>query len=332
MIKLESYITIDGDSGQSVFPFCNTVEIVSTWENFTDTAKLIMPAKIRYKNAEGNFIDPILTGENSLWKRGDEVNIRLGYDGTLDHRFSGYLTRIHPKRPLEFECQDKMWTLKQVTIPKYTKTVTLKQLLTDILPSDIEFQAEDITLGKFRITKATVVEVLNYIKKTYGLSAYFQDGVLYAGFAYKLGSQIDSQNIYEFTRYVNIIDDSKLDYIREDDINLKVTAISIQNDNTKKEVTVGDDLGEQRMIYAYNVDTATLTKLANEALEKYKYEGYRGSFTTFLQPYVKHGQAVKLVDNEIPERTGTYLVRQVTTRAGMEGGRQEIFLDRKISG
>lgn len=326
MIRLSSNITI----GTAVFDFVNSVEIVSTWENFTDTAKIIVPAKIRYYK-DGRYVNPILTGDNALWKRGDQVEINLGYDDTNDHRFSGFVTRFHPKRPLEFECQDKMWTLKQVNIPKYTKTVTLKQLLTDILPAGIDFQADDIYLGKFRITKATVVEVLNYIKKAYGLSAYFQDGKLYTGFAYKLGSQIDSQNIYEFTRYSNIIDDSNLDYIREDDINLRVTAVSIQDDNTKKEVTVGDDLGEQRTIYAYNVDTTTLTKLANEALEKFKYEGYRGSFTTFLQPYVKHGQAVKLVDPEIPERTGTYLVRQVTTKFGMDGGRQEIFLDRRIS-
>lgn len=76
---------------------------------------------------------------------------------------------------------------------------------------------------------------------------------------------------------------------------------------------------------------ADLLKLATEALEKLKYEGFRGSFTTFLQPMVRHGMAVKLIDPLIPDRNGVYLVRQVITRFGMEGGRQEITLDRKIA-
>lgn len=328
MLRLSSNIQI-GDIIDP-FNFVHSVEIVSTWENFTDTAKIVIPGKLRMKK-DGIYQDVITAGEGALWKRGDEVNIQLGYDDVLDTRFQGYITRIYPRRPIEFECQDKMFLLKQVNIPKYTKTVGLKQLMTDILPSDITFTADDINLGKFRITKASVVEVLNYIKKTYGLSAYFQDDVLHVGFAYKLGSEIDSENIYEFEFYKNIIDDGNLDYVREDDINLKVTAVSIQSDNTKKEVTVGDDLGEQRTIYAYNVDTATLTQLANEALEKFKYEGFRGSFTTFLQPHIKHGQGVKLIDPVLPDRNGVYLVKQVITKFGMEGGRQEIFLDRKIS-
>jgi hypothetical protein len=83
-------------------------------------------------------------------------------------------------------------------------------------------------------------------------------------------------------------------------------------------------------MYFYNISQATLKQLANEALEKLKYEGFRGSFTTFLQPWVKHGDAIKLIDSRIPDRNGVYLVRQVVANFSMAGGRQEITLDRKI--
>lgn len=328
MIRLTCRLEI----GDYTFPFVNEVEITSSWENFTDTCSIKVPRRTRIKK-DGLYTDFITAGSNPPWKRGDTVKIYAGYDDNNDLRFEGQLMRIAPRIPLEFSAEDNMIILKQKVIQKYNKpSVTIRQILTDILPAGIEFDTEDITIGKFKIEKATVAEVLKYFKTRFGLSSYFQDGQLYVGFAYKVSSfdEIASDDIVEFEFQKNIIDDSNLDYLRDDDVKLKVTAISIISDNTRKEVEVGDPDGDIRTLHFYNLDTTELTKLANEALEKLKYEGFRGSFTTFLQPMVKHGQAVKLIDPLIPDRNGVYLVKQVVTRFGMEGGRQEIFLDRKI--
>ncbi len=328
MIRLNANIVL----GNYEFDFCNQVEIRSSWEQLTDTATIIMPKKLRLKK-DGSYSENITVGVDALWKRGDVVQINLGYEGILDRRFDGFITGIQTKLPPEFTCQDAMWQLKQVNIPKYTKTVKLKQLLTDIMPSGYTFVADDIDLGKFRITRATIAEVLDYIRRTYGLSAYFRDRVLYVGFAYQLGrtTELNEDNIIEFEFYKNIIDDSSLSYLRDDDTSIMVTAVNVLPNNTRTEIKVGDSFGDQRTMYFYNVSSDTLQKLATEALEKLKYEGFRGSFTTFLQPYVKHGDAVRLVDPLLPDRNGVYLVRQVVTTAGVNGGRQEIFLDRKIS-
>lgn len=328
MIRLSSNILI----GDYRFDFVNNVEIISTWEQLTDTARITVPKNLRLKK-DGSFSENITVGVDALWKRGDPVEINLGYDNILDKRFQGFITGIQTKLPPEFVCQDAMWQLKQVNIPKYTKKVRLRELLTDILPSTFTFVADDVDLGKFRITRATIAEVLDYIKRTYGLSAYFKDGVLYVGFAYQLGrtTEIDESNITEFEFYKNIIDDSQLSYLRDDDVSLQVTAVNVHSDNTRTEIKVGDSFGDQRTLYFYNIDAATLQHLATEALEKLKYEGFRGSFTTFLQPFVKHGDAIRLVDPKIPDRNGIYLVRQVVTTFGMQGGRQEITLDRKIN-
>ena len=328
MIRLSSNIGL----GNFSFDFVHSVEITSSWETLTDTAKIIIPKKLRLKK-DGGFSGNITVGDSGLWRRGDTVTIDLGYNNILDRRFTGFITGIHTKLPPEFICQDAMWQLKQVNIPKYTKTVGLRQLLTDILPSQYTFVADNVNLGKFRITRATIVEVLDYIKRKYGLSAYFRSGVLYVGFAYQLGvnTEIDQDRIVEFEFYKNIIDDSGLDYLRDDDVSIQVTAVNVHPDNTRTEIKVGDSFGDQRTLYFYNITNSDLTRLANEALEKLKYEGFRGSFTTFIQPKVEHGDAVRLKDPDIPDRNGVYLVRQVVTRAGVDGGRQEITLDRKIA-
>ena len=329
MLKLTSNINI----GDYNFTFCNNVEVVSSWENLTDTARLVIPKNIRVKK-DGIFTDAITSGSDAIWTRGDSVEISLGYDNVNAAVFYGVLTKISPKLPIEFECEDKMFILKQTTIPKLSETsVTLSSLMAAIVPATINYETENITIGKFVIENASVAEVLNYLRKKFGIQSYFQDDILYVGFAYRTSTinDIATGDLKEFEFQKNIIDDSNLDYIRDDDVNLKVTAINILPNNTRTSKTVGNTLGEQRTLFFYNVTDAELTSLANEALTKYKYEGFRGSFTTFLQPTVKHGQAVRVIDPIIPDRNGVYLVRQVVTRFGINGGRQEITLDRKIA-
>jgi len=335
MLRLSSHIEL----GNYKFDFVNSVEITSTWENITDTCTLKIPKKVRIEK-DGFFTEAITAGPDALWKRNDPVKIYLGYDDNNDLRFDGVLTHITPRLPLEFKCEDKMFLLKQQIVEKYSKpSVTLRQMLTDILPIDpttgkqYAFDCEDISLGKFIIEKCTVVELFDYLKKTpFGLSSYFQDGLLYVGFAYKLSniSQVVGP-LAEFEFQRNVIDDANLDYIRDDDVRLKVRVVNRNAQNKIKEYFFGDLVsGELRTIHTYNLAEDDINKIGNEALQKYKYEGFRGSFTTFLQPYVKHGQAIRLVDNRVPDRTGVYLARQVVTTFGMDGGRQEITLDRKI--
>lgn len=327
MIRLTSSIVL----GDYLFDFVNEVEITSTWEKLTDTARITIPRNLRLKK-DGTYSENVAAGVDALWRRGNPVEIHLGYDGFNDKRFSGYITSINPKLPPEFACEDSMWQLKQVNVPTYTKTVGLRQLLTDILPPSYSFVADDIDLGKFRITRATIAEVLDYIRRRYGLSAYFRDNVLYVGFAYQLGrnTTVDTTSLAVFDFQKNIINSDNLSYLRDDDVSIQVTAVNVLPNNTRTEIKVGDAFGDQRTLYFYNLSDATVRQLATEALEKLKYEGFRGSFTTFLQPWVKHGDAIKLVDNKIPDRNGVYLVRQVVTTFGMGGGRQEITLDRKI--
>ena len=331
MLRLSSDITI----GNANFNFVNDVEVVSSWENLTDTARIVLPNNIRPKDKEGELSYDITAGDQSLWKRGQAVEINLGYDDNNTNVFSGVITKISPRKPLEFLCEDKMFILKQTTIDKFSEIgVTLKSLLSAIMPTTIGYETEDIKLGKFIISKASIAEVLDYLRKKFGLFSYFiPNGKLYVGFAYRTASldEISTGKIIEFEFQKNIIDDSQLEYTRQDDINLKVTAINILPNNTRKSITVGDSLGENRVLHFYDVTDNELKKLATEALEKLKYEGFLGSFLTFLQPTVRQGNAIKMIDPTIPDRNGVYLVRRVVTRFGMSGGRQEITLDRKIS-
>jgi len=177
----------------------------------------------------------------------------------------------------------------------------------------------------------------------------------------------ESSDVYlEFQN--NIISD-KLEYNRIDDVNMGAVAFSYDSKEvggktnksngktqTKKEryeVFVGfqngkfiskvlqngtapkdaakNFEGETKTFYFWNKkSTDELIQAATSQLRKFAYEGWRGSFETFGLPRVKHGDKLSLKDNVLPERTGKYFVRAVTTTFGIGGFRQMVDLDIRI--
>lgn len=303
--------------GDYQFNYVNQAEVESTWELLTDTCEITVPRKLSFDGKA------IVQGE-SLFKRGDQVTVKSGYDGVLNTLFTGYVSAIKPGTNLIFMCEDAMWKLKQQTITRSYKEVTLKQLLADICP--IGFEVPDVNLGQFRISHATPAQVLEELRKTYGLQSFVRDGVLYSGLAYWPSDQQSSVFRYQY----NIIDDD-LEYQRIDDVQIKVRAVSMLEDNTKLEVEVGDPDGDLRTLTFYNLNEADLKETAEREAERLRYEGYRGSFETFGEPFVRHGDIAIIQDPTYPDREGSYLIKKVVYSTGVSGYRQNIFLDRKIS-
>lgn len=115
------------ESGDDVFlriNFVNNVEIESSFKNQTKTAKITLPRKMDFGGLN------IITGSNPIFGRGDRVIIKLGYvyvdenstpeniivTNTLKEVFRGYITTVGMETPLEIECEDMMFALKQVRV------------------------------------------------------------------------------------------------------------------------------------------------------------------------------------------------------------------------
>lgn len=303
--------------GDFQFDFLNELEIVSSWNTLTDTAMLKIPRKIKRGG------ETLVVGSNNLFKRGDKVEIMLGYYPESSHAFTGYVSAILPESPLVLKLEDSAYLFKQNAITTSYKDTTLKKLLSDLCP--IRFVSVDANLGAFRISNANFAQVLAELKKTYGLVSWVRDEVLYCGLAYFP----DTSRKHKLIVQRDVIENS-LEYMREDDVKIKVKAISIFGDNTKIEVEVGDPQGAQRTLTYYGLNESDLRATAERELPKLLYEGYRGSLTTFGAPMIKHGDTVELVDIKLPERSGEYLVDNVVTTQGMSGYRQKIELGAKV--
>lgn len=322
MLVLVSEITIEGDKTWK-FNSLNSCTIVEDTSTLTDTCELLLPKKTSWQGAD-NFRLPI--------KRGDKITVKLGYDGVLKTRFTGYIRTIDAKKPIKITCEDGMFMLKTAEVKKkgYAK-VTLKQLITDLLAgTGVEFQLidDDIVLGPYRITKNTVAEELNEIKKEFGLRAYFRtiddDTKLYVGFTYPLNSRKREDFIYG----KNIITEDFVYRIAED-VKIKVKAISIDSKNKRIELTTGDKDGELFTVYKYNVGKDELKRFADSELIRFKTTGFKGGFETFGEPMVSKCDIAYIEASD--SNKGSFLIKKNEVNFGMNGYRQKIELGQPLN-
>lgn len=353
MLRLYTNIVINGSGGDLELNYVHEASTNESWENLTDYFKLVFPRNL---NKDGRNI---FTGESALFKKGDEVTVKHGYYPNLNLIFKGYISDIGAKIPLEIKCEDEMYLLKNTNIIFPTQrtvitssvsktgrtkrlkkprvivdTYSLDDLLDSILPDYIKYECLDMQLAKRAYTNVSVSRILEDLRSTYGLYSYFRlnennESVLHVGFA----SDASTGNTVEFEFENNIIDDSSLTYQVEDDVYYKVVVKLMNENNEVTEYTYGDTDGSQRTFHLYwdsSKPKPDVEKFGKEQLAKLKYTGYKGSFTTFGEPYVTNGDIVKLTSKKMPERNGNYLVKGVKRTWGIEGSRQEIEIEAKV--
>jgi hypothetical protein len=317
MIRLTSNIKI----GTYTFRGVVSVNVESSWDTFTDTCKITLPRRVSWKGKA------LATGSNPLIKKGDQVSVSLGYDDKNTPIFEGYVTSVSSKIPVEITCEDKMWKLKQSTFTNSYKTVTLKKLLQDMLLGDIQFEAPTVELGPFRVSKASPAQVLDELRNTYFLKSFFRAGKLYVGLAY--WASLQKTHKIRFDLHVPE-DGNNLEFVRKEDIKIKLVIIVISKDNSKNEFQYGDKEGEERTLYYFNITKAQADEYAKKEEERLRYDGYRGSLTIFGQPTFFHGDVADITDPVYPERDGKYLVKAVSTSYGTDGFRQTLELDTRV--
>lgn len=330
MLKLSSKITIGGELPKPIiFDFVNEIETDESYENLTDTAKITIPNNISF---EGK---PIAIGTEALFKRDMSIKIECGYDDTLKTVFEGFISHVHLSLPIVLECDDRMWLQKKHTLPnKSYSSVSLATLLKYIIPSSTNYTTNGFlfeNLGKIRISNnATTAMVLDMLRKTYQVYSFFRSGKLYVGLPF----QVSLQKLKTFGFEKNIIDDKSLEWMDSEEVKIKVKGVSVHSDNTKVEYYYPskDTEGQQITLSISNINLEDLKGYVKRHYDSFQYSGYKGSFTTFGEPFVNHGDKIQFTGNKLPERNeGVYLVRSVKRSFGQNGYRQIIELANKIT-
>ena len=324
MLKLCSEITIEGDKTWlfNAVADCNIVEDVST---LTDTCEIQLPKKIKWQEAVAKNGKPPI-------KRGDKITIKLGYDGDLQTRFTGFIRSVDAKVPITIKCEDGMFVLKSHKVkPKAFKNASLHEIVSYLLEgTSIQFQLMDknIKVGNWRLTKTHASEELQELKEKMMLSSYFRringESILYIGLSYPL----DNRKKVKFMHGKNIIDEN-FEYRDKEDIRVRCEAQSFNAKNKKVTYEYGDKDGDVIKIRMDGLTENELKKYAIEAVERYKQSGFKGSFETFGQPEVSKCDMVEIHASD--GNSGVYLVKKLEIEFGTNGYRQKIELGQPLT-
>ena len=317
MYRLTAKIEITGDK-KWLFDKVTEVEITLDTEQLTDTCKITLPKRIKWDGASDIPV-----------RRGDAVKVWLGYDDALQMVFAGYIRDVGLKTPVVLMCEDEMFKLKQKpTVKKAYKSVTIKTLLKDQgIGYKLNVMGEQ-SLGQYRVTADTVASLLGHLQEN-GIRSFFRyeddQPVLYCGVLFdKIGTSTQV-----FATGVNIINDQSLEQQKADNIRLRVKAISLQPNNKKIKVEVGDADGEHRTLHTYNKTEKELKAWAEQEIKRLKVDGLTGTFTTFGYKIVDKLDNVGIkIDGK---KMGIYQVKKNVIKYGTNGYRQEITLGYRVA-
>lgn len=316
-------IRIKNEAGKIMFfDYVVEGEIISTWQELTNTAKFTLPRKVSQLN------DKI----TELIQVGNEVVIRLGHDGDFVEEFKGYVTDIGGKIPVEIQCQDLMWKLKQTEASESFRKTKLETVLKKILPSAVQFEADNMDLGDLRLSKVSVASVLEKLKEQYGIVSFVRQGKLIVGTPYNESWRGNDAYKVHYHFQKNIIDND-LTFKNKKDVKVKIECISIQSNGTVQKFVYPNKEaeGELHTLHANNnLSQSELKKFAEEQYNKFLYTGFRGTFLTFGSPYCDHGYIAELEDDFYPEKKGAYLIDKVAVRFGRNGYKRELTLGGKV--
>lgn len=262
---------------------------------------------------------------------GDPVTIEAGYyrEDVFDmqREFTGFIREIESDIPLVIHCDDETYPLRQNCLIKSYREVTLKQVLTYIIPKTMVFECPDVNLGRFHIDNESSFQVLQRIKNDYGLYSRLQKGVLKVN----LRDIVNSSDIKDVHTYVinpvttagSLVKKNELKFKRKEDYKLLVRATSVLTNGKKISVEVGNKDKEASVLqYTFpgKYTEKQLRDLASGIYNKRCYNGYTGSITGFGVPHTHAGDALKIEDKVEKEREGKYLIEKVDITYDESGG------------
>lgn len=287
----------------------NQFEIDENILEMSNTAKITIPRN--YGKLKGKAILEQI-------KAGDKVTLEAGYDNVFNREFTGYIREIESDIPLIIHCDDETYPLRQTNFIKSYQSATLKQILTDIIPSTMTFECPDVNIGKYQIDNASAFAVMQDLMKTYGLYSRLQDGKINVGLAYDFGDKTTT-HIYTINSpadrpFTTNVKKNDLKFKRKEDFKVRYKAISNNPNGKKTTVIVGNkekEASERTLNFAGPLTESQLRERALAVMAKTVYDGYTGDITGFGLPLTHAGDSLDIRDALEPERAGRYLIEKV---------------------
>ena len=270
------------------FSQANSCKVVSSLFSLTDTCTITLGRKRKWK-------DENVTDLTEIIKRGDAIEVKLGYGDAIETVFKGYLTAVKTGTPVTIECENEAWKLKQMPIAnKDYESLAMADFVSEFL-SSYKVVSADVNFGEVRINgENTVAGVLDYFMKNYPVRFFFRGDTFYATLAHTLLMQDGAIETHKFKWGRNVVKDN-LKYTLAEDVKVQIVCKVILQDNTKlewKEPQDATDAGIRTFLVPGAKNLDDLKRYAQDMLKTFKVDQMEGTFTAFAEPSVKKGDIV----------------------------------------
>ncbi|ASZ11099.1 hypothetical protein KTO58_19740 [Chitinophaga pendula] len=303
-----------------------SIEIHKSVDLLADTAQIVLP---------GTAYNRVLSELENTFRRGQPVSIYLGYDDQLRQEFSGYVQSIATDDgSIKLNLEDEIYVTRVAVADKEFKNVYIKQVLeylTDSIKTSLGIDIQincthTLRYDKFVISKATAFDVLKKLQEEAKANVYMKGNVLHFHLPYE---ELFGKQYYDFAHN---IEKAELSFKQAADRRFEVEVEGITRNGKNVKVIVGTTGGDKRSIKIYGVsDPDTLRKRGEAELKTLVYDGYEGSITTWLLPYVEPAWAASIHDSDYEYKTGWYYVTAVTTTFSEAGAVRAVQLGIKLS-
>ena len=284
-------------------------------KNLADIATIVLP------EADMNKILRV----QEFISRGDEVQIRLGYDANLRTEFIGFVKEITTNdSSLQILCEDALFLFRKGVPNKELKPTTVKKIAQYLVTSiDSSFKVVsdyDLPYDKFTIYQATGLDVLAKLQEETGADIFFdmKNKELHIHPAYtRKGGEADYSMQHN-------IENSSLEYKSAEDRKVEVTIESVGLDGKTTSKTVGQTGGEKITKKVGRISANAIKIIADTEYKNKMSPGYEGSFDAWLIPYIEPSFTVGIYDKDYPYKDGRYYAESVTTNFSESGGKRTI--------
>ena len=331
---MDFYPHSDITIGSFRFSGVHEVRITRSMHSIQGTATIVLPGKVVVQKGKMNADGTVEVKKDgakdanagTLIKAGDEVHIKLGWNGELHEEFAGVVRRVGRGMPVEIECESYAWLMrKRVNLSGVLTSTTAKALLEmavgardvkgkpiaqPLTPVKVVSQV-DIPLSGLELTNVNGVQLVDYLKRVTdnNVVIFFKDpSTLWCGLpytAYANGSDPLGAGEVGYRPGWNCVRDGDL---RERVVNEPVqvyyggkyaTSAAVWTKSKKK-------TAERKVrMMLNNIPQATaLQQLADEKEWRLNYGGYEGRVNGFLQPFCAPGYTAKIVNSLYPEMDG----------------------------
>ncbi len=327
LFVLHSDIKINSTkNGAIAFNGVNDLRIKRSITSYVDTCVIKLPTTARLVSNDTLTVESV-----KAFNAGDKITVRLGYNNEFEKEFEGFISKVGYATPVEVECEGYSYLLKKKNINTSWKKTTLREVCEHITAGTgikLSPAIPQMALTNYKVHNATATKVLDNLIEQFKLVAYFVFDELYVGLEETNTTSIKSVS---YGLGFNTADVNNLKYQNEDEVRVKVVAKTTKKDGAKEVYSCGDSDGAVREIIVKNSELSDVKKIANDYLQRYKYTGFTGSLTGFLQPFAEPAYSCKIKDKRYAERNGTYFIQSVEVTFGLNGARRIVELTKKLS-